>query len=117
MHRVEPRQVQRLPQDRRPLRERATQGSPDKAAGTVTQPISPGEAQRLRIATQLRSGLFGVVYVLDEPSIGLHAQDNEKLIGTLQTLRSKGNTLLDFRHNRGRDPPPHYPTPTTRPPS
>lgn len=64
-----------------------------------TSTLSGGEAQRIRLAAQLGSNLSGVLYVLDEPSIGLHARDNERLIGTLQALRAKGNTLLVVEHD------------------
>jgi len=64
-----------------------------------TQTLSGGEAQRIRLAAQLASNLSGVLYVLDEPSIGLHARDNERLIGTLEALRDKGNTLLVVEHD------------------
>src|SRR5699024_1750137 len=60
-----------------------------RAAGT----LSGGEAQRIRLATQIGSGLVGVLYVLDEPSIGLHQRDNERLLATLTRLRDLGNTL------------------------
>ncbi|HUW85925.1 MAG TPA: excinuclease ABC subunit UvrA, partial [Methanoregula sp.] len=58
-----------------------------------------GEAQRIRLATQIGSNLMGVLYVLDEPSIGLHQRDNRKLIGTLRTLRDLGNTLIVVEHD------------------
>src|SRR6056297_904999 len=61
--------------------------------------LSGGEAQRIRLATQLGSGLSEVVYVLDEPSIGLHPADNEKLIGTLHDLRDKGNSIVVVEHD------------------
>jgi excinuclease ABC subunit A len=64
-----------------------------------TETLSGGEAQRIRLAAQLGSNLSGVLYVLDEPSIGLHARDNERLIDTLCTLRDKGNTLLVVEHD------------------
>ncbi len=64
-----------------------------------TETLSGGEAQRIRLAAQLGSNLSGVLYVLDEPSIGLHARDNERLIETLQSLREKGNTLLVVEHD------------------
>ena len=67
----------------------------DRAAGT----LSGGEAQRIRLATQIGSGLVGVLYVLDEPSIGLHQRDNKKLIETLVRLRSLGNTLIVVEHD------------------
>ncbi len=64
-----------------------------------TDTLSGGEAQRIRLAAQLGTNLAGVLYVLDEPSIGLHARDNERLIETLLTLRDKGNTLLVVEHD------------------
>ena len=64
-----------------------------------TSTLSPGELQRLRLATQLRSGLFGVVYVLDEPSAGLHPSDTEALLAALERLRRAGNSLLVVEHN------------------
>ena len=64
-----------------------------------TETLSGGEAQRIRLAAQLGSNLSGVLYVLDEPSIGLHARDNDRLIDTLQSLRAKGNTLLVVEHD------------------
>ncbi|MCW5549231.1 MAG: excinuclease ABC subunit UvrA [Opitutaceae bacterium] len=64
-----------------------------------TETLSGGEAQRIRLAAQLGSNLSGVLYVLDEPSIGLHARDNDRLIATLQALRAKGNTLLVVEHD------------------
>jgi excinuclease ABC subunit A len=64
-----------------------------------TGTLSGGEAQRIRLAAQLGTNLAGVLYVLDEPSIGLHARDNRRLIGTLQSLRDKGNTLLVVEHD------------------
>jgi excinuclease ABC subunit A len=65
----------------------------------ATPTLSPGETQRLRIATQLRSGLFGVVYVLDEPSAGLHPADAEPLITVLEQLRESGNSVFVVEHN------------------
>ena len=67
----------------------------DRAAGT----LSGGEAQRIRLATQIGSGLVGVLYVLDEPSIGLHQRDNRRLIDTLIKLRDLGNTLIVVEHD------------------
>ncbi|MCU0791638.1 MAG: excinuclease ABC subunit UvrA [Opitutaceae bacterium] len=64
-----------------------------------TDTLSGGEAQRIRLAAQLGTNLAGVLYVLDEPSIGLHARDNDRLIETLQALRDKGNTLLVVEHD------------------
>jgi len=61
--------------------------------------LSGGEAQRIRLATQIGSGLMGVLYILDEPSIGLHQRDNEKLISTLERLRDLGNTLIVVEHD------------------
>ena len=66
-----------------------------RGAGT----LSGGEAQRIRLATQIGSGLTGVLYILDEPSIGLHQRDNEKLIATLKKLRDLGNTVLVVEHD------------------
>ncbi len=65
--------------------------------GTGT--LSGGEAQRIRLATQIGSGLVGVVYILDEPSIGLHQRDNDKLLNTLQNLKELGNTLIVVEHD------------------
>jgi excinuclease ABC subunit A len=62
--------------------------------------LSNGEAQRIRLASQLGSGLVGVLYVLDEPTIGLHPRDNSRLLGALQKLRDLGNTLLVVEHDR-----------------
>ncbi|MGN6130706.1 MAG: excinuclease ABC subunit UvrA, partial [Nocardioidaceae bacterium] len=67
----------------------------DRASGT----LSGGEAQRIRLATQIGSGLVGVLYVLDEPSIGLHQRDNHRLIATLTRLRDLGNTLIVVEHD------------------
>lgn len=67
----------------------------DRAAGT----LSGGEAQRIRLATQIGSGLVGVLYILDEPSIGLHQRDNNRLLATLKKLRDAGNTLLVVEHD------------------
>ncbi len=67
--------------------------------GRSSTTLSPGEAQRLRIATQLRSGLFGVVYVLDEPSAGLHPADAEPLLDVLDTLKGSGNSLFVVEHD------------------
>ena len=61
--------------------------------------LSGGEAQRIRLASQLGSGLVGVTYVLDEPSIGLHPRDNERLLGTLRSLQTRGNTVLVVEHD------------------
>jgi excinuclease ABC subunit A len=67
--------------------------------GRVTTTLSPGEMQRLRLATQLRSGLFGVVYVLDEPSAGLHPADAEQLLDVLEQLKRSGNSVFVVEHN------------------
>ncbi|MDD5484331.1 MAG: excinuclease ABC subunit UvrA, partial [Kiritimatiellae bacterium] len=67
----------------------------DRESGT----LSGGEAQRIRLATQIGSGLVGVLYVLDEPSIGLHHRDNQRLIRTLQRLRDLGNTVIVVEHD------------------
>jgi excinuclease ABC subunit A len=66
-----------------------------RSAGT----LSGGEAQRIRLATQIGSGLMGVLYILDEPSIGLHQKDNERLLKTLRRLRDLGNTLIVVEHD------------------
>ena len=66
-----------------------------RAAGT----LSGGEAQRIRLATQIGSRLTGVLYILDEPSIGLHQRDNERLIATLKSMRDIGNTLIVVEHD------------------
>lgn len=66
-----------------------------RAAGT----LSGGEAQRIRLATQIGSGLMGVLYILDEPSIGLHQRDNDRLLATLKRLRDLGNTLIVVEHD------------------
>src|SRR4029079_7444601 len=67
----------------------------DRASAT----LSGGEAQRLRLATQIGSQLVGVLYILDEPSIGLHQRDNDRLIATLERLRDLGNTVLVVEHD------------------
>ncbi|HEX6020748.1 MAG TPA: excinuclease ABC subunit UvrA [Solirubrobacter sp.] len=71
--------------------------SMDRASAT----LSGGEAQRIRLATQIGSSLVGVLYILDEPSIGLHQRDNERLIRTLERLRDLGNTVLVVEHDEG----------------
>jgi len=68
----------------------------DRSAAT----LAGGEAQRIRLATQIGSKLVGVLYILDEPSIGLHQRDNERLIATLKTLRDSGNTVIVIEHDR-----------------
>ena len=65
----------------------------------ATATLSGGEAQRIRLATQIGSGLVGVCYILDEPSIGLHQKDNDKLLNTLKSLRDLGNTLIVVEHD------------------
>ncbi len=67
--------------------------------GRGTSTLSGGEAQRIRLATQIGSGLVGVAYILDEPSIGLHQRDNDKLIAALKNLRDLGNTLIVVEHD------------------
>ena len=67
----------------------------ERAAAT----LSGGEAQRIRLATQIGSSLVGVLYILDEPSIGLHQRDNSKLIATLERLRDLGNTVIVVEHD------------------
>ena len=69
----------------------------DRTAAT----LSGGEAQRIRLATQIGSRLMGVLYVLDEPSIGLHPRDNARLLTTLEGLRDMGNTVLVVEHDEG----------------
>ena len=71
--------------------------SMDRTAST----LSGGEAQRIRLATQIGSSLVGVLYILDEPSIGLHQRDNERLIATLERLRNLGNTVIVVEHDEG----------------
>ena len=66
-----------------------------RATGT----LSGGEAQRIRLATQIGSGLVGVAYILDEPSIGLHQRDNDKLLATLKHLRDLGNSVIVVEHD------------------
>lgn len=66
-----------------------------RAAGT----LSGGEAQRIRLATQIGSNLSGVLYILDEPSIGLHQRDNDRLIDSLKKMRDLGNTLIVVEHD------------------
>ena len=65
----------------------------------ATATLSGGEAQRIRLATQIGAGLMGVLYILDEPSIGLHQRDNERLIATLEHLRDLGNTVVVVEHD------------------
>ena len=67
----------------------------DRESGT----LSGGEAQRIRLATQIGSKLTGVLYILDEPSIGLHQRDNERLLATLRELRDLGNTVIVVEHD------------------
>jgi len=67
----------------------------DRSANT----LSGGEAQRIRLASQIGAGLVGVMYVLDEPSIGLHQRDNKKLLDTLVSLRDRGNTVIVVEHD------------------
>ena len=67
----------------------------DRAAGT----LSGGESQRIRLATQIGASLMGVLYILDEPSIGLHQRDNQKLLKTLKEMRDLGNTVIVVEHD------------------
>src|SRR5262249_56370334 len=67
--------------------------------GPPPEPLSGGEAQRIRLASHIGSGLTGVMYVLDEPSIGLHQRDNERLIATLKHLRALGNSVIVVEHD------------------
>jgi excinuclease ABC subunit A len=66
---------------------------------TAPRNLSGGEAQRIRLATQIGSRLVGVLYILDEPSIGLHQRDNERLLSTLRELRDLGNTVIVVEHD------------------
>ena len=66
-----------------------------RSAGT----LSGGESQRIRLATQIGSNLSGVLYILDEPSIGLHQRDNDRLIASLKKMRDLGNTLIVVEHD------------------
>ncbi len=68
--------------------------------GRISWHLSGGEAQRIRLATQIGSELRGVLYILDEPSIGLHQRDNKKLIETLKYLRDLGNTVIVVEHDK-----------------
>ena len=68
----------------------------DRSATT----LSGGEAQRIRLATQIGSQLVGVLYILDEPSIGLHPRDNTRLLGSLKKLRDLGNSIIDVEHDQ-----------------
>jgi excinuclease ABC subunit A len=72
--------------------------------GQSATTLSGGEAQRIRLSAQLGSNLSGVLYVLDEPTIGLHARDNEQLLATLKTLQSRGNSLVVVEHDEAIDP-------------
>ena len=65
----------------------------------MTHTLSGGEAERIRLATQIGSGLVGVIYILDEPTIGLHQRDNLRLISTLKQLRDLGNTVVVIEHD------------------
>ena len=75
-------------------------GVPYLSLGRMASSISGGEAQRIRLATQIGSKLSGVIYILDEPSIGLHARDNQRLLSTLRSLRDLGNTVVVIEHDR-----------------
>ena len=74
-------------------------GLDDLTLERATATLSGGEAQRIRLATQIGAGLMGVLYILDEPSIGLHQRDNERLIATLERLRDLGNTVIVVEHD------------------
>ncbi|HOB87216.1 MAG TPA: excinuclease ABC subunit UvrA [Bacillota bacterium] len=76
-------------------------GLPYLTLDRATATLSGGEAQRIRLATQIGSGLTGVIYILDEPSIGLHLRDNARLLATLQQLRDLGNTVIVVEHDEG----------------
>jgi excinuclease ABC subunit A len=71
--------------------------------GRASASLSGGESQRIRLATQIGSQLVNVLYILDEPSIGLHQRDNERLIGSLKELRDLGNTVIVVEHDREHD--------------
>ena len=82
----------------------ATSGSTTSRSAAAPASLSGGEAQRIRLATQIGSRLVGVLYILDEPSIGLHQRDNERLLGTLRGLRDLGNTVHRGGARRGHHP-------------
>jgi len=88
-----------LPQIKERLKFMDEVGLPYLTLNRAANTLSGGEAQRIRLASQLGTNLAGVLYVLDEPSIGLHARDNDRLIRTLINLRNKGNTLLVVEHD------------------
>ena len=88
-----------MPEIRERLRFMQSVGLGYLSLDRATATLSGGEAQRIRLAAQLGSNLSGVLYVLDEPSIGLHARDNERLLKSLRALRDKGNTLLIVEHD------------------
>jgi excinuclease ABC subunit A len=88
-----------VPQIRERLKFMDHVGLPYLSLDRPTKTLSGGEAQRIRLAAQLGTNLAGVLYVLDEPSIGLHARDNQRLISTLLALRDKGNTLVVVEHD------------------
>ena len=77
----------------------STSGSTTSRSSAATATLSGGEAQRIRLATQIGSGLMGVLYILDEPSIGLHQRDNARLIATMERLRDLGNTVIVVEHD------------------
>src|SRR5262249_22806359 len=81
------------------LASRVTVGLASRALARPAGTLSGGEAQRIRLATQIGSSLVGVLYILDEPSIGLHPRDNARLLETLQRLRDMGNTVLVVEHD------------------
>ena len=74
-------------------------GSTTSTSTAPAAPCAGGESQRIRLASQIGSGLSGVLYVLDEPSIGLHQKDNDRLLETLKRLRGLGNTVLVVEHD------------------
>ncbi len=76
-----------------------TSGSTTSRSSAATATLSGGEAQRIRLATQIGAGLMGVLYILDEPSIGLHQRDNARLIATMERLRDLGNTVIVVEHD------------------
>src|SRR5207247_622210 len=88
-----------IPEIQQLLRFMETVGLGYLALGRSAKTLSGGESQRIRLAAQLGSNLRGVLYVLDEPTIGLHPRDNQRLLETLTTLRNKGNSLIVVEHD------------------
>src|SRR5213078_1924 len=88
-----------IPEIQQRLRFMETVGLGYLSLSRSAKTLSGGESQRIRLAAQLGSNLRGVLYVLDEPTIGLHARDNEKLLDTLEALKAKGNSLVIVEHD------------------